>query len=241
MAARAAAKLQNTELLGLTLPAGPGNEYSWQMVHWMHFLLLLQACGVTCRLTLLGDPVGGIWMLVTTGIGIYAWLNEMDVAFVSLWGILSFLNCVFHVNAAHRLENHGHHLLPGFDPLGRLFDSRDPEAAISNATSKVAHAASGAAAASQEAVTGILHAKGHTMPGGGGEAAASQAAAASAPTLAGHAAASGSGAAAPASGAPPSSMPFKIPSPRMSQDVLLDERRQAFPESPPRSFRWRMT
>jgi len=189
----------------------------------MHFLLLLQACGVTCRLTLLGDPVGGIWMLVTTGIGIYAWLNEMDVAFVSLWGILSFLNCVFdvvlvsapliianrpvegayfavnlliaavhiasalfavhlyHVNAAHRLENHGHHLLPGFDPLGRLFDSRDPEAAICSATGRVAHAASGAAAASREAVSGMLHAKGHIVPGAEAEAVASRALVAGAP------------------------------------------------------------
>jgi len=213
MATRAAAKIQNIEILGLILPGGPGNSNTRQLVHWMHFLLMLQACGTTCRLTLLGDTLGGLWMLATMSVGIYAWLHEMNVAFVCVWGLLCFVNFIFdialvggpmllakthvdggyvamnlyisvvhiasaffalhlyHVNAAYLPEYRAHHIMSGFDPLGHLFDSRDPEAAIAGATTRVAHATSGAATV---AVTGILHGAGHALPDGGGKSAASQ-------------------------------------------------------------------
>jgi len=78
---------------------------------------------------------------------------------------------LYHVNAAYLPEYRAHHIMSGFDPLGHLFDSRDPEAAIAGATTRVAHATSGAATV---AVTGILHGAGHALPDGGGKSAASQ-------------------------------------------------------------------
>merc|ERR1719362_411070 len=107
---------------------------------------------------------------MTMSVGIYAWLHEMDVAIVCVWGMLCLLSFIFdialvgapvlqgkvqvdggfvalnlsisvvhiasvffalhlyHVNAAHRPECQGHHIMLGFDPLGQLFERRDPEA-----------------------------------------------------------------------------------------------------------------
>jgi len=140
-------------------------------------------------------------MCVSMLIGVYAWMQKMDVAVVSVWGILCAFNFIFdlilvvtplalrkvevnggfvamnlyigmvhiasalfalhlyHVNAAQIHKDPRDHHLSGFDPLGRLFDTRDPEVALANAAYKVEHMA--VSAVSRH---GTASKAGHTVP-----------------------------------------------------------------------------
>mmetsp|Transcript_97247 Transcript_97247/g.302471 ORF Transcript_97247/g.302471 Transcript_97247/m.302471 type:complete len:226 (-) Transcript_97247:50-727(-) len=177
MAARAASsavlsqktQMARTHFFGIPMLHGPGSEYSRSVTHWMHLILILQIITCILRLLVLQDFIGGIWTAGVAVLGWYAYKEDMNIAYVSAWGLVCLLNGVFdslalalpmffgvlsfdifstvvHICipsvyflgalfACHVYHLHAHEesssvpdVLPGFDPLGKLFDGTDPEA-----------------------------------------------------------------------------------------------------------------
>merc|ERR1712032_806077 len=83
------------KLFGIPMEAGLATPYMLRMRHWMHVFCIIQAvlCGI--RFAILLDIMGGFWMVLVCLIGWYAWWKNMNVTYVSAWGLACFINGIF--------------------------------------------------------------------------------------------------------------------------------------------------
>uniref|UniRef100_A0A7S1RVI5 Uncharacterized protein n=1 Tax=Alexandrium catenella TaxID=2925 RepID=A0A7S1RVI5_ALECA len=91
---------ERLHLFGIPVDAGPPTPYMMRMRHWMHVILITQAVLCFLRFGVLWDFLGGFWMLLLVGLGWYTWHQEMNITYVSAWGLACLVNGLFDILAA---------------------------------------------------------------------------------------------------------------------------------------------
>eukprot|EP00933_Yihiella_yeosuensis_P082931 TRINITY_DN96972_c0_g1_i1.p1 TRINITY_DN96972_c0_g1~~TRINITY_DN96972_c0_g1_i1.p1 ORF type:complete len:254 (-),score=49.88 TRINITY_DN96972_c0_g1_i1:60-821(-) len=92
---RVKAEVKRDFFSSLPVQVGPPTQYASTIKHWMHFILILQAVGLILRVIVLLDIFGSFWMFLLCGMGWYAWYQEMNISYVTVWGIGCALNGFF--------------------------------------------------------------------------------------------------------------------------------------------------
>mmetsp|Transcript_82936 Transcript_82936/g.130764 ORF Transcript_82936/g.130764 Transcript_82936/m.130764 type:complete len:182 (-) Transcript_82936:3-548(-) len=89
---------------GMAMQAEPPSDFVLRLAPWMMVILLLQLSLCIYRFVAFLDIFGGFIMLITIGLGGYAWKQDMQVTGVCAWGLLCFVNgildCVQLIDAA---------------------------------------------------------------------------------------------------------------------------------------------
>lgn len=92
-------KEQGDWLFLIPVQVGPASPYARNMKSWMHFIVIIQAVVCACRLAILYDFTGALWMSLVISLCYYAILQEMNITYVCCWGLLCGVNGVFDVLA----------------------------------------------------------------------------------------------------------------------------------------------
>eukprot|EP00930_Biecheleria_cincta_P098942 TRINITY_DN90595_c0_g1_i1.p1 TRINITY_DN90595_c0_g1~~TRINITY_DN90595_c0_g1_i1.p1 ORF type:complete len:226 (+),score=31.24 TRINITY_DN90595_c0_g1_i1:38-715(+) len=92
-------KVAENEVQGTCIPVqvGPPSPYALRIRHWAHLILILQLTACILRGVVLLDLLGCFWMVLVCGLGWFAWYHNMNIGYVTMWGMACSLNAVFDV------------------------------------------------------------------------------------------------------------------------------------------------
>jgi len=76
---------------------GPPTAYASNIKHWMHLILFLQVAALLLRAIVLLDLLGAFWMAGVCGLGWYAYYQQMNISYLSAWGLSCSINCLLDV------------------------------------------------------------------------------------------------------------------------------------------------
>mmetsp|Transcript_59847 Transcript_59847/g.104664 ORF Transcript_59847/g.104664 Transcript_59847/m.104664 type:complete len:187 (+) Transcript_59847:77-637(+) len=71
---------------------GPASPYLKSMRGWMMAMLVFQTVMCGCRLVMFLDIMGGFIMAIGTGVGWYAWKEDMHITYICYWGFFCLFN-----------------------------------------------------------------------------------------------------------------------------------------------------
>jgi len=82
---------------GMALPVqyGPATEYARQKRGLLFLILLAQVLLMAFRLIFSLDIFGALFMALQVAIGGYAWQQDMNITYLSLYGIICLINAIF--------------------------------------------------------------------------------------------------------------------------------------------------
>mmetsp|Transcript_98268 Transcript_98268/g.194679 ORF Transcript_98268/g.194679 Transcript_98268/m.194679 type:complete len:324 (-) Transcript_98268:86-1057(-) len=75
-------------LFNIPVQVGPVTEYARKLRPWMHTILIIQVIMSCCKLFVLKEITGPLWMLLVSGVGWYALYMDLNITYVCLWGAL---------------------------------------------------------------------------------------------------------------------------------------------------------
>ncbi|CAE8623564.1 unnamed protein product [Polarella glacialis] len=78
-------------------PSGTPSSYAKSRTYAVLAILVLQSAVILMRLILQLDILGGFMMGLATGLGWYAWKEDMHITFLCYWGAMCFINGIFDV------------------------------------------------------------------------------------------------------------------------------------------------
>jgi len=78
-------------LFNIPVQVGPVTEYARKLRPWMHTILVLQVIICVCRLFVLKEITGVLWMLLVSGVGWYALYVDLNITYVCVWGALCLI------------------------------------------------------------------------------------------------------------------------------------------------------
>lgn len=61
---------------------------------WMMAILAFQAMSCALRTLVLKDYTGAVWMILLVAVGAYAWRQDMNVMYTTIWGLMCMVNGV---------------------------------------------------------------------------------------------------------------------------------------------------
>lgn len=79
------------------MQAGPPTEHCRSTRPWFFLILLMQATLIVLRVLFLQDIIGALWMAIMVVLGAYTVRHEMNITYMTAWGLLCAANCFFDI------------------------------------------------------------------------------------------------------------------------------------------------